>query len=31
MLRSVPNIDLSKAINSYKRVGSCFMKRDFLR
>ncbi|MCU0095982.1 hypothetical protein AAHB51_11410 [Bacillus cereus] len=25
-LRAVPNIDLSKAINSYKSVGSCFVK-----
>nr|WP_321969993.1 transposase [Bacillus mycoides] len=31
LLRSVPNIDLSKAINSYKSVSSRFVKRDFLR
>nr|WP_241675930.1 transposase [Bacillus wiedmannii] len=27
----VPNIDLSKGINSYKSVSSCSVKRDFLR
>ncbi|MDM5239771.1 hypothetical protein QUF83_27675 [Bacillus cereus] len=31
MFRFAPNIDLSKAINSYKSVSSCFVKRDFLR
>ncbi|ETT77893.1 MULTISPECIES: IS200/IS605 family transposase [Bacillus] len=29
LFRSVPNIDLSKAINSYKSVSSRFVKRDF--
>ena len=29
LFRSVPNIDLSKAINSYKSVSSRLVKRDF--
>nr|WP_324254979.1 transposase [Bacillus wiedmannii] len=29
MFRLVPNIDLSKVINSYKSVSSRFVKRDF--
>lgn len=29
LFRSVPNVDLSKAINSYKSVSSRFVKRDF--
>ncbi len=29
LFRSVPNIDLSKAINSYKSVSSRFVKLDF--
>lgn len=29
LFRSVPNIDLSKAINNYKSVSSRFVKRDF--
>ncbi|PGM89266.1 IS200/IS605 family transposase [Bacillus cereus] len=29
LFHSVPNIDLSKAINSYKSVSSRFVKRDF--
>ncbi|MGG0724649.1 hypothetical protein ABE069_21685 [Bacillus mycoides] len=31
MFRFVPNIDLSKVINSYKSVSSRFVKRDFLK
>lgn len=31
LFRSVPNIDLSKAINSYKSVSSRFVKHDFPR
>ncbi len=29
LFRSVPNIDLSKAINRYKSVSSRFVKQDF--
>ena len=29
LFRSVPNVDLSKAINTYKSVSSRFVKRDF--
>ncbi|GGM37489.1 transposase [Paraliobacillus quinghaiensis] len=29
LFRSVPNIDLSKSINTYKSVSSRFVKRDF--
>lgn len=29
LFRSVPNVELSKVINSYKSVSSRFVKRDF--